>query len=180
MFDPSPVNYSQRNVARSCTDVVRRCDAALLAVDEGVAGVEEIAGEAGTRTATETVVSETTVAVRSVPRWTIEDVLTDPSVDINAVGSRRQYSLGERKLAKTLLEDAMHEAALPPCSMRDDARAWLRDTFISAKDCFESLDINYNAAMQALEKRWTALDAMTPTQRRKFGTTRRRRKTMAI
>ena len=148
-----------------------------------MAGIEEIAGEAGTRTATETVVSETTVAVRSADkpgRWSIEDVLTDPAVDINAVGSRRQYSLGERKLAKTLLEDAMHEAALPPCSMRDDARAWLRDTFISAKDCFGALDINYDAAMQALEKRWTALDAMTPTQRRKFGTTRRRRKSMAI
>jgi hypothetical protein len=65
---------------------------------------------------------------------------------------------GEHRLARTLIQDAMKDAAGAPGAVRDDARAWLRNAsaLLSSKYCFEALDIDYSAALRRLEEKWRA------------------------
>lgn len=73
-----------------------------------------------------------------------------------AIVAPKPPQMGERKLARQLVEDAMREANGLPSNTRDDARAWLRDELrmMSARTCFEAIGIDYDAAMAKLEEKW--------------------------
>ncbi len=131
-----------------------------------------------------------TQATKMLGHWLARGSLRIPHVDANGVRevsfdpavvvspTRRAFSMGERRLAQTLIEDALREAAMPPSQMRDDARSWLRDLGISAKSCFEALDIDYDAAMGRLEALWVAWDA-DPSSRIRRKPTRKRPRRVA-
>lgn len=105
----------------------------------------------------------------------LRQLFSDPGVDVAAVIKRQEPTqTGEMRFVRQLVEDAMREASMPPSQMRDDARAWLRDQGISARVCMESIGIDYDAAMKALERLWAQWDA-NPASRVKF--TKRKRTT---
>lgn len=100
------------------------------------------------------------------PRRRTNFVSYDEAGDFVTLGQGQQAITGEQKLVRQLLEDALRDAALPPSEMRDGARDWLRDDgerlnglYYMARDCFEALYIDYDAAMKALEIQWKLWDS---------------------
>lgn len=80
---------------------------------------------------------------------------------------RPRVRAGEHRIARQLIEDAMKDAVAPVgpprrrAQVKADARAWLRNAaaLLSARYCFEALDIDYEAALKKLEVAWLAADA---------------------
>jgi hypothetical protein len=73
-------------------------------------------------------------------------------------GQRR--SEGER-LAAQCIAMALLDAERKAPKLRDDARDWLQDaaSLFSARVCFESLGLDYDAVMTKIENRWRRIAA---------------------
>jgi hypothetical protein len=73
---------------------------------------------------------------------------------------------GERRLMAELLNQAIMEATYAPSALRDEARAWLTEApMFTARECFESLGLEYDVALVQLREKWTALDAAVVDRR---------------
>ena len=67
---------------------------------------------------------------------------------------------GERHLMAELIDQALTEAAFAPSTMRDEARAWLTEApRFAARECFEALGVDYDAAIVKLQAKWATMDA---------------------
>jgi hypothetical protein len=75
-----------------------------------------------------------------------------------AGGEPRRARTGEQRLALDLIQEAVRESMGVRGRTRDDARAWLRNALalMSARLCFEALDMDYEAALSKLEAQWSA------------------------
>lgn len=106
------------------------------------------------------------IAVSSVDAFLNELAEVDPG-GVPAIAAARRSAIatrapGEVALAEDVIDMALASAALPyDCEARKDARAWLQDgsRLYSARVCFEALGIDYDAAMEALAKKWAKEDA---------------------